>query len=139
MKQEEDFLKQYEKKQNIYKLERINRYKIEKRNEEIMKKEKKLEEFRKKKNDLILSKSKQADKFEKEKQKLMSDFENHFRKKEQFNTDQLISNLFPSGQELSQNDTLLKQNIEKLIDEMHKTDPTNAYENYNSNNQNNKE
>ena len=33
MKQEEDFLKQYEKKQNIYKLERINRYKSEKRNE----------------------------------------------------------------------------------------------------------
>lgn len=38
MKQEEDYLKQYEKKQNIDKIERINQYKNEKRNEEILKK-----------------------------------------------------------------------------------------------------
>ena len=137
MKQEDDYLKQYEKKQNIHKLELINRYKSEKRNEEIMKKEKKLEEFRQKKNELILSKSKQADKFEKEKAKIMSDFEKNFRKKEQFNTNQLIDNLFPVGKDLSENDTKLKQNIEKLIDEMNKTDPNNLAEIYNKENQSN--
>ena len=128
MKQEEDYLKQYEKKQNIDKIERINQYKNEKRNEEILKKEKQLEDFKKKKNELIQSKSKQADKYEKEKEKLIVDFEKNFRNKEHFDTNQLIQNLFPTDN-LSQNDTNLKEKIEKLIEQMHKTDPKNALRN----------
>ena len=128
MKQEDDYLKQYEKKQNIDKIERINQYKNEKRNEEILRKEKKMEDFKKKKNELILSKSKQADKFEKEKEKLIVDFEKNFRKKENFDTNQLIQNLFPT-KDLSENDTKLKKKIEKLIEEMQKTDPKNLTEN----------
>ena len=128
MKQEDDYLKQYEKKQNIDKIERINQYKNEKRNEEILRKEKKMEDFKKKKNELILSKSKQADKFEKEKEKLIVDFEKNFRNKEHFDTNQLIQNLFPT-KDLSENDTKLKEKIEKLIEEMHKTDPKNLTEN----------
>ena len=50
-KQEDDYLKQYEKKQNIDKIERINQYKGEKRKEEKRKKEMKMEEFKKKKNE----------------------------------------------------------------------------------------
>ena len=125
MKQEDDYLKQYEKMQNINKIERINKYKSQKRNEEILKKEKRMEEFKKKKNELIQSRSKQADLYEKEKEKLIVDFEKNFRNKEHFDTNQLIQNLFPT-QDLSQNDTKLKLKIEKLIEEMHKTDPKNA-------------
>ena len=139
MKQEDDYLKQYEKRQNIDKIERINKYKNEKRNEEILKKEKKMEEFKKKKNELIQSKSKQADKFEKEKEKLIVDFEKNFRNKEHFDTNQLIQNLFPTNN-LSENDTKLKEKIEELIQEMNKTDPKNIEENYKSEgNENNKE
>ena len=134
MKQEDDYLKQYEKKQNINKIELINQYKNEKRNEEILKKEKKMEEFKKKKNELIQSKSKQADKYEKEKEKLIVDFEKNFRNKEHFDTNQLIHNLFPT-KNLSENDTKLKKNIEKLIETMEKTDPSKK-ENYMKNAEN---
>ena len=89
-----------------------------------------MEEFKKKKNELIQSKSKQAEKFEKEKEKLIVDFEKNFRNKEKFDTDQLIQNLFPT-KDLSENDTKLKEKIESLIEEMHKTDPKNAKENNN--------
>ena len=124
MKQEDDYLKLYEKKQNIDKIERINQYKGEKRKEEMRRKEQKMEEFKKKKNELIQSKSKQADKFEKEKEKLIVDFERNFRNKEHFDTNQLIQNLFPT-QDLSENDTKLKVKIEQLIEQMNKTDPKN--------------
>jgi hypothetical protein len=125
MKQEDDYLKLYEKMQNINKIERINKYKSQKRNEEVLKKEKRMEEFKKKKNELIQSRSKQADLYEKEKEKLIVDFEKNFRNKEHFDTNQLIQNLFPT-QDLSKNDTQLKLKIEKLIEEMNKTDPKNA-------------
>ena len=130
MKQDEDYLKQYEKMQNINKIERINKYKSQKRSEEILKKEKRMEEFKKKKNELIQSRANQADKFEKEKEKLIVDFEKNFRNKEHFDTNQLIQNLFPT-QHLNQNDTELKLKIEKLIEEMNKTDPKNAINNGN--------
>ena len=129
IKQEDEYLKQYEKKQNIDKIGRINQYKSEKRNEEILKKEKKMEEFKKKKNELIQNKSKQADKYEKEKEKLINDFEKNFRNKEHFDTNQLIDSLFPQSGQLSENDTKLKQKIEKLIQEMNKTDPSKLNEN----------
>ena len=53
VKQEDDYLKHYEKEQNIERLGRINIYKTEKRNEEILKKEKRMEDFKNKKKDLI--------------------------------------------------------------------------------------
>ena len=129
MKQEDDYLKLYEKKQNIDKIERINQYKGEKRKEEMRRKEQKMEEFKKMKNELIQSKSKQADKFEKEKEKLIVDFERNFRNKEHFDTNQLIQNLFPT-QDLSENDTKLKVKIEQLIEQMNKTDPKNLDKNF---------
>ena len=129
MKQEDDYLKLYEKKQNIDKIERINQYKGEKRKEDMRRKEQKMEEFKKMKNELIQSKSKQADKFEKEKEKLIVDFERNFRNKEHFDTNQLIQNLFPT-QDLSENDTKLKVKIEQLIEQMNKTDPKNLDKNF---------
>jgi hypothetical protein len=72
LKQEDDYLKQYKKEQNIERLGRINIYEAEKKNEEILKKEKRMEEFKNRKNELIESKAKLTDKMEKEKEKLMN-------------------------------------------------------------------
>ena len=120
IKQEDDYLKQFKKEQKIGRLERINIYKTEKRNEEILKKEKKMEDFKKKKNELIQSKAKLTDKMEKEKEKLINDFEISFKKKEQVDANELIEELFPEGKELSEKDTELKKRIEELIEKMNK-------------------
>ena len=111
LKIENDYLKQYDKEQKIGRLEKINIYKTEKRNEEILRKEKKMEDFKKKKKELIESKAKLTDKMEKEKEKLISDFEKSFKQKEQVDANELIKELFPEGKELSQKDTELKQRI----------------------------
>ena len=121
IKQEDDYLKQYDKEQKIGRLERINIYKTEKRNEEILKKEKKMEDFKKKKKALFQSKAKLTDKMEKEKEKLINDFEKSFKKKEQVDANQLIEELFPEGKPLTEKDTELKLKIEKLVEEMNKT------------------
>lgn len=120
VKQEDDYLKQYEKEQNIERLGRINIYKTEKRNEELLKKEKKMNDFKKRKNELIQSKQKLTDKMEKEKEKIISDFEKSFKNKEQLDAIKLIEDLFPEGKELSEKDMKLKERIEKLIEEMNK-------------------
>ena len=141
IKQEDDYLKQYEKEQFIGRLERINIYKTEKRNEEILKKEKRMEDFKNKKKDLREKKAKLTNKMEKEKEKLISDFEKSFKKKEQVGANELIEELFPEKNSLSEKDSKLKKNIEKLIEEMNKSSYNNinkndANSNYNSDKKN---
>ena len=128
IKQEDDYLKQYKKEQNIGRLERINIYKTEKRNEQIQQKEKKLEDYKNKKNELIKTKVKLTEKMEKEKEKLISDFEQSFKQKEQVDANELMDELFPKGKQLSEKDTKLKEKIEKLIEEMNKSSYKNESE-----------
>ena len=120
IKQADEYLKQFKKEQIIGRLERINIYKTEKRNEEILQKEKKMEDFKRKKNELIQSKAELTEKMEKEKERLISDFEKTFKKKEQVGANELIDEFFPQGKQLSKKDMELKEKIEKLIQEMNK-------------------
>jgi hypothetical protein len=113
IKQEEDFIKQYQKKQSIIRLERINRYKTEKRLEELNEKEQKIEEFKKKKMELIENKAKLTGDMEKEKQNLINKFENTFKKKSQIDA-QIVRELFPEDEELY-------NRIKKMTDKMYKT------------------
>ena len=94
LKQEDDYFKQYQKRQSILRLERINKYKTEKRNEELFEKEKKIEEFKKRKREMIENKTKQTNEMEKEKQELILKFENAFQKKKQIDAE-IVKELFP--------------------------------------------
>ena len=99
VKQEEEYLKQYKKKQNIMRLERINLYKTEKRTEELFEKEQKIEDFKKKKRELIDNKAKLTGSMEKEKQELIYKFENAFKNKKQIDAE-IVKELFPEDEEL---------------------------------------
>ena len=110
VKQEDEYIKQYKKKQAIMRLERINQYKTEKRTEELWEKEQKIEEFKKKKKELIDNKSKMTGDLEKEKQELIAKFENTFKKKSQIDAN-LVKELFPDDNELY-------NRIKKLTDKM---------------------
>ena len=88
-----------------------------------------MEDFKNKKKDLIEQKIKLTNKMEKEKEKLISDFEKSFKKKEQVGANELIEELFPERNSLSEKDSKLKKNIEKLIEEMNKS----SYNNLNKN------
>ena len=99
VKQEEDFLKQYMKRQNIKRLDRINQYKTERRTEELFEKEQKIENFKKKKKELIENKAKLTNSMEKEKQELIYKFENAFKKKAQIDAE-IVKELFPEDEEL---------------------------------------
>ena len=125
VRQADEYLKQFKKEQIIGRLERINIYNTEKRNELLLLKEKKMEDFKRKKNELIQSKAELTDKMEKEKEKLISDFEKSFKKKEQVDANELIEELFPEGKQLSEKDTELKKKIEKLIQQMNKYNNSN--------------
>jgi hypothetical protein len=114
IKQEDEFIKQYQKKQSIIRLERINRYKTEKRLEELNEKEQKIEEFKKKKMELIENKAKLTGDMEKEKQNLINKFENTFKKKSQIDA-QIVKELFPEDEELY-------NRIKKMTDKMYKTE-----------------
>ena len=100
-------------------MERRNLYKTEKRNEEILEKEKKIEDFKKKKRELIESKAKLANDMEKEKQELIVKFENALKKKKQIDAE-IVKELFPEDEELY-------NRIKNMTDKMYK----------NSNNTNN--
>ena len=126
LKIENDYLKQYDMEQKIGRLERVNIYKTEKRNEEILRKEKNLEDFKKKINEIIESKAKLTDKMEKEKKKLISDFEKSFKQKEQVDAKELFVELYPEGEELSSKDNEKKQELEKLIEKMNKSGYNNS-------------
>ena len=113
LKQEEEFIKQYQKKQAIIRLDRINQYKTEKRMEEIFEKEQKLEDFKKKKRELIENKARLTSGMEKEKQLLISKFENTFKKKNKVDV-RIVKELFPEDEELY-------KRIKKMTDKMNKT------------------
>ena len=114
LRQEEEYIKQYQKKQNIIRLERINKYKIEKRLEELDEKEQKIEEFKKKKMELIENKAKLTGDMEKEKQNLIVKFENTFKKKNSQIDAEIIKELFPEDEELY-------NRVKKMTDKMYKT------------------
>ncbi len=99
IKQEDEYLKQYKKKQAIMRLDRINKYKTEKRTEELWEKEQKIEDFKKKKRELIDNKTKLTGDMEKEKQQLIVKFESAFKKKNQINAE-IVKDLFPEDEEL---------------------------------------
>lgn len=113
LKQEEEYIKQYQKRQNIIRLERINQYRTEKRLEELNEKEMKMEDFKRKKMELIENKAKLTDDMEKEKQNLISRFENTFKKKTLIDA-QIVKELFPEDEELY-------KRIKKMTDKMNKT------------------
>ena len=113
LKQEEEFIKQYQKKQNIIRLDRINQYKTEKRMEEIFEKEQKLEDFKKKKRELIENKARLSSGMEKEKQLLINKFENTFKKNSKLDAN-IVKELFPEDEELY-------KRIKKMTDKMNKT------------------
>ena len=113
LKQEEEFIKQYQKKQMIIRLDRINQYKTEKRMEEIFEKEQKLEDFKKKKRELIENKARLTSGMEKEKQLLITKFENTFKKKNKVDV-RIVKELFPEDEELY-------KRIKKMTDKMNKT------------------
>ena len=113
LKQENDYIKQYQKKQSILRLERINKYKIEKRSQELWEKEKKIEDFKKRKREMIENKAKLTNDMEKEKQELIMKFENAFKKKKQIDAE-IIKELFPEDEELY-------NRIKNKTDKMYKT------------------
>ena len=110
VKQEEDFLKQFKKKQNIIRLERINQYKTERRTHELLEKEQKIEDFKKKKKELMDNKAKLATDMEKEKKQLISKFENSIKNKAQIDPE-IVKELFPD-------DVELYQRIKKMTDKI---------------------
>ena len=71
----------------------------------------------------------------KEKEKLINEFEQSFKKKEKLDANQLIQELFPEGQELSANDSEMKEKIEKLVKEMNKKNKNEKGENSKNSNQ----
>ena len=127
LKQEEEYIKQYQKKQNIIRLERINKYKIEKRLEELDEKEQKIEEFKKKKMELIENKAKLTGDMEKEKQNLIVKFENTFKKKNSQIDPEIVKELFPEDEELY-------NRVKQMTDKMYKTGTTFKKSNFNDTN-----
>ena len=113
LKQESDYIKQYQKKQSILRLERINKYKTDKRSEELWEKEKKIEDFKKKKRELIQNKAKLANDMEREKQNLINKFENAFKKKKHIDAE-IVKELFPE-------DIELYNRIKNMTDKMFRT------------------
>ena len=124
LKQEEDYLKQYKKKQAILRLDRINQYKTDKRTEELWEKEQKIEDFKKKKKELIDNKAKLTGDMEKEKQLLITKFENAFKKKNQIDAE-IVKDLFPEDQELY-------NRIKKLTDKINNVNESNSGINFSS-------
>ena len=110
LKQEEDFIKQFKKKQNLIRLERINQYKNEIKTNEFLEKEQKIEIFKKKKKELMESKAKLTAGVEKEKKELIIKFENSLKNKKQIDAE-IIKDLFPDDLELY-------KRIKKLTDKI---------------------
>ena len=110
LKQEELYFKNYQKRMNILRMERVNMYKMENRSEELNEKGKKIDNFKKKKRELMENKEKLAGDMEKEKQELIVKFENAFKKKNQIDPE-MIKELFPEDQKLYEK---VKSMTEKL-------------------------
>ena len=87
------------------------------------KKKKKIEDFKRKKRELILNKAKLANDMEREKQRLISKFENAFKKKKQIDAE-IVKELFPE-------DIELYNRVKDMTDKMYRT--TNSLSKTNSN------
>ena len=98
-RQEDEFIKQYEKQHTIVRLNRITNYNNRKRAKEISEKEKKIEKYKIKKQELIDNKAKLADSIEKEKQQLIQKFENIMQKNKQIDAE-VVKKLFPEDEKL---------------------------------------
>ena len=99
LRQEDEFIKQYEKQHSILRLNRITNYKNRKKAEEISEKEKKTERNKKKKQILRENKTKLTDSIEKEKQELIVRFENILQKNKKIDAE-VVKKLFPEDKEL---------------------------------------
>ena len=145
IKQEDEFIKQYEKQHNIIRLNRITMFKNKKKADKISKKEKKIEKYNIRKQTLIQKNMLLSDSIERQKVKLINDFDNALNKNREINAD-LVKKLFPE-------DKKFYNKIKNMTDEVYKkynSEKSNA--NYsdskkendifltqNSKNQNNKE
>ena len=98
-KQEDEFIKQYEKQHNIIRLNRINNYKNRKKAEEISEKEKKIEKYKLKKQKLREDKNKLTNSIEREKQELINRFEIILQKNKQIDAE-VVKKLFPGDKKL---------------------------------------
>ena len=94
-KQEDNFLKQYEKNQIIKRLHKVKEYQSQKKNEEILEKEKKIEDFKKQKQKVLESKTKMSEQINKEKRELINKFEKAMGRKKQIKPS-LVKKLFPN-------------------------------------------
>ena len=116
IKNEKDFIKYYEIKHNLIRLNRINNYKNKKKLEESTQKEKKIVMHKIRKQDLIHKNLLLGNSIEKEKVKLMEEFDKALLKNQEINSD-LIKKLFPD-------DTKFCDKIKQMTDE--------AYNSYNN-------
>ncbi len=116
IKNEKDFIKYYEIKHNLIRLNRINNYKNKKKLEESTQKEKKIVMHKIRKQDLIHKNLLLGNSIEKEKVKLMEEFNKALLKNQEINSD-LIKKLFPD-------DTKFCDKIKQMTDE--------AYNSYNN-------
>ena len=97
-KQEEEFIKLYEKNFNLTRLKRISTYRNKQKVEEMLQKDKKIRKYKIRKQNLIEKNLYLSNSIEKEKEKLINEFESVIQKNKELNPD-LIKKLFPEDSE----------------------------------------
>ena len=121
IKQEDEFIKQYEKQHNIIRLNRISNLKNKKLVEALSKKEKKIEKYKMRKQILMEKNILLGDSIEKQKVKLIDEFDNVLKKSKEINAD-LVKKLFPEDKKFYDkikqmtDEVYKKYNIEKIDD-----------------------
>ena len=93
-KQEEEFIKLYEKNFNITRIKRISTYKNKQKVEEMSQKDNKIKKYKIRKQNIIEKNLHLSNSIEKEKEKLMKEFDDVMQKNKELNPD-LIKKLFP--------------------------------------------
>ena len=120
-KQEEEFIKLYEKNFNLTRLKRISTYRNKQKVEEMLQKDKKIRKYKIRKQNLIEKNLYLSNSIEKEKEKLINEFESVIQKNKELNPD-LIKKLFPEDSEFytkiknMTDDALKKYNNENIND-----------------------
>ena len=131
IKQEDNYLKQYEKNQIIKRLHKVKEYKSQKKNKEILEKEKKIEDFKKQKQKVLESKAKMSEQINKEKMELIYKFEKAMGKRKQIKPS-LVKKLFPNDEKLyskvkAMTDSVYKKDKNKSCDDVYKVENSNEY------------
>ena len=93
IRQEDEYIKQYEKQFNIKRINRIRLLKSKKIEEEISKKEQKIKNYKIRKQTLLEKNVLLSDSIERQKFKLIDDFDNALKNKEL--NSELVKELFP--------------------------------------------